>query len=260
MQISVIIPSFNRAQFTQRAIQSIQNQSVHVNEIIVIDDGSTDNTKELLKNENINYIYQTNQGVSKARNRGIKAAQYDWIAFLDSDDIWHEEKIKEHISLHVNNPDLLASYTAEKWIRNGKVIKLKTHQQKEEPTFLNSLCLCRIGVSTFFCHKKIFSDIGLFDENLKVCEDYDLWLRILQKYEIKLIDKQLITKYAGHENQLSFHTPLIDTYRITALEKHVNSPFQEEVRKEIKHKIAILLNGAKKHNNTKIINYYKNKV
>jgi len=206
------------------------------------------------------YIYQTNQGVSKARNRGVKAAKYDWIAFLDSDDIWHEDKIKEHTSLHVKNPNLLASYTAEKWVRNGKIIKLKAHQQKEEPSFLNSISLCKIGVSTFFCHKKLFSDIGLFDENLKVCEDYDLWLLILQKYEIKLIDKQLITKYAGHENQLSFHTPLIDTYRITALEKHVNSPFQEEVRKEIKHKIAILLNGAKKHNNTKIINYYKNKV
>lgn len=208
MQISVIIPTFNRAQFTLRAIQSIQTQSIHVNEIIVVDDGSTDNTKKLLTNENITYIYQTNQGVSQARNRGIKAAKHNWIAFLDSDDIWHEDKIKEHISLHVNNPDLLASYTAEKWIRNGKVIQLKTHQQKEEPTFLNSLSLCKIGVSTFFCHKKIFDDIGLFDENLKVCEDYDLWLRILQKYEIKLIDKQLITKYAGHENQLSFDTPL----------------------------------------------------
>lgn len=260
MEISVIIPTFNRAQFVLKAIKSVQKQSIHVKQIIVIDDGSTDNTKDLLKNENITYIYQKNGGVSSARNKGIKEAKYGWIAFLDSDDIWHEDKIKEHVSLHVNNPNLLASYTDEKWIRNGKTIKLKAHQQKVEPTFLNSLSLCKIGTSTFFCHKKIFEDIGLFDKNLAACEDYDLWLRILLKYDIKLINKQLITKYAGHTNQLSFDTPLIDTYRIKALEKHTNTKYKKEVKNELTNKIGILLKGAKKYNNKKIIDYYENKV
>lgn len=260
MNISVIIPTFNRAHFVLKAIKSVQCQSSKIKEIIVVDDGSTDKTKELLKNENIRYIYQENQGVSKARNTGIKAASYDWIAFLDSDDIWHENKIEEHISLHVNNPDLLASYTNEVWIRNAKTIKLKNHQQKEEPSFLNSLSLCKIGVSTFFSHKKIFEDIGLFDKDLRVCEDYDLWLRILLKYEIKLINKQLITKYAGHKNQLSFETPFIDIYRIKALEKHLNTQYKKEVKDEIKYKTEILLKGAKKHNNQKIINYFEKKL
>lgn len=260
MNISVIIPTFNRAPFILRAIQSIQNQSVQVNEIIVVDDGSTDETKKLLENIDITYIYQTNQGVSKARNTGIKAAKYEWIAFLDSDDTWHENKIQEHISLHVNNPDLLASYTDEHWVRNGKTIKQKSHQQKDEPSFLNSLSLCKIGVSTFFCNKKIFDDIGLFDEKLIACEDYDLWLRILLKYNIKLINKQLITKYAGHENQLSFDTPYIDIYRIKALKKHTNTKYHVAVKSAIKHKTEILLKGAKKHNNLEIINAYENKI
>ena len=260
MNISVIIPTYNRAGLILKAIQSVQKQSSKIKEIIVIDDGSTDGTKDILKNENITYIYQENKGVSKARNRGILLAKYDWLAFLDSDDIWDEDKIKEHIFLHTNNNNILASFTSEKWVRNGKTIKLKAHQKKEEPSFLNSLALCKIGVSTFFCHKKIFNDIGLFDENLKVCEDYDLWLRILLKYNIKLIDKPLTTKFAGHKNQLSFDTPLIDTYRIEALRKHINSKYNDEIIEEIKNKKSILLKGAKKHNNQDIINYYENKV
>ncbi len=246
MKITTIIPTHNRAKFILQAIKSIQNQSVHVDEIIVVDDGSIDNTKELLKNENITYIYQKNSGVSSARNRGIKEAKYRWLAFLDSDDIWHKEKIKEHIFLHVNNSDLLASFSDEKWIRNGKIVNKKKHLKKEEPTFLNSLRTCKIGVSTFFVNKSMFDEIGLFDETLKVCEDYDLWLRILKKHKIKLINKELITKQAGHENQLSCTTPLIDSYRIKALEKHTKSMYKEDVFKEIKYKKSILENGAKK--------------
>ena len=246
MKISVIIPTFNRADFILQAIKSVQNQSISVDEIIVIDDGSTDGTKELLKDENIVYIYQKNSGVSAARNQGIKKAKCDWLAFLDSDDLWHKDKIKEQVALHVNNPTLKASFTDEKWIRNGKIVNKKKHLRKEEPTFLNSLRTCKIGVSTFFVHKCVFDEVGLFDENLKVCEDYDLWLRILQKYPIKLLNKELITKQAGHQNQLSFTTSLIDNYRVVALTKHIQSEYKKEISQEIEYKETILKNGAKK--------------
>jgi glycosyltransferase involved in cell wall biosynthesis len=246
MNISVIIPTYNRADFILKAVKSVQSQSLHVKQIIVVDDGSTDNTKELLKDENITYIYQKNNGVSSARNHGIKEAKHEWLAFLDSDDTWHKNKIKEHVSLHVNSPEIKASFTDELWIRNGKVINKKKHLKKDEPTFLNSLRTCKIGASTFFAHKSVFDEIGLFDETLKVCEDYDLWLRILTKYKIKLIDKELITKQAGHENQLSFTTPLIDSYRVKALEKHSKSVYKKEVLEEIEYKNSILRDGAKK--------------
>jgi glycosyltransferase involved in cell wall biosynthesis len=244
--ISVIIPTFNRKDFILQAIQSVQEQSVHVDEIIVVDDGSTDGTKELLKDENIVYIYQKNSGVSKARNTGIKKAKHEWLAFLDSDDLWHKDKIKEQIDLHVKYPELKASFSDETWIRNGKVVNKKKHLRKEEPTFLNSLRTCKIGTSTFFAHRSVFDDVGLFDEELKVCEDYDLWLRILLKYKIKLINKELITKRAGHENQLSFTASLIDSYRIISLKKHIKTVHKNKILQEIEYKNSILEKGTKK--------------
>ena len=105
-------------------------------------------------------------------------------------------------------------------------------------------------------HKAIFDDIGLFDESLPACEDYDLWLRILLNYELGLIKEQLTTKIAGHKGQLSFETPLIDTYRVKALKKHLDSKYHYEVKTELIKKINIILKGAKKHNNQTNIKLY----
>jgi len=249
MKISVIIPTYNRALLLQNAIKSVLNQTHKVDEIIVVDDGSTDNTQEVLKSFNVKYIYQENQGVSAARNTGILHAQNEWLAFLDSDDIWHEKKIEHHATFHAKEHTILASYTDELWIRNQKIISLKNHQQKVQPTFLNSMKVCKIGASTFFCHQCVFEAIGTFDESLKACEDYDLWLRILKQFPIYFINEKLTTKYAGHENQLSFETKLIDLYRIKALKKHLNSAYKNEVVDELIYKTTLVLNGAKKHGN-----------
>jgi len=105
-------------------------------------------------------------------------------------------------------------------------------------------------------HKSIFDDIGYFDENLIACEDYDLWLRILYKYELGLINEKLIQKIAGHENQLSFSTKMMDEYRIKALQKHQNSIFRDSINIEILKRCDILIKGAIKHNNKDIENYY----
>lgn len=150
MKISVIIPTFNRANFILNCIQSVQKQTYKIDEIIVIDDGSNDNTKELLRHLDITYIQQPNKGVSSARNRGILLAKNEWIAFLDSDDVWETQKIEKHVTYHQQHQEILASFSDELWVRDGKIIALKSHQQKEEPTFLNSLRLCKIGTSTFF--------------------------------------------------------------------------------------------------------------
>ena len=226
MRISVIIPTYNRANFIVKAIESIMNQTVKVNEIIVIDDGSTDNTQELLKDYNIIYKYQKNSGVSKARNLGIKLSKNEWITFLDSDDIWEKTKIEEQINFHKNNKDILFSHTDELWKFNGKIIKQNKHQQKPfGDCFNDNISLCKIGASTVFIHKSIFDNVGIFDEELIACEDYDLWLRILIEYQLGLVNKKLIEKIAGHKGQLSFETPLMDRYRIIALLKHKNNIF-----------------------------------
>ena len=258
MKISVIIPTYNRAKFLPFAIESVLKQSLQVDEIIVVDDGSIDNTKEVVQKYPIKYIYQNNKGVSSARNKGIKNSKNDWICFLDSDDIWEQDKIKEQIKFHKNNSDILFSYTNEKWFFNNKEIKQKQkHIKNNKNSFLDHISICKIGASTVMIHKKILNDIGLFDEELKVCEDYDLWLRVLQKYNIGYIDKNLIKKIAGHKNQLSFSTIGIDYYRIIALLKHKNSKYKKEILQEIKAKKDILYKGALKHNNRFFINFCK---
>lgn len=257
MKISVIIPTYNRASFLEKSIKSVLNQTAKIDEIIVVDDGSNDNTSQIIKQFDVKYIYQNHQGVSKARNTGIINAKNEWIAFLDSDDIWHNNKIEQHIIFHTKNPNHLASYTNEQWIRNGKIIQQKGYQEKEQPSFLNSLKLCKIGASTFFCHKKIFEAIGYFDETLIACEDYDLWLRILQKYPIQYIEEKLTSKYAGHQNQLSFETKTIDKYRIYALKKHLESEYKREVLEELIYKTELLIKGAKKHGNTEILEEFE---
>jgi glycosyltransferase involved in cell wall biosynthesis len=185
---------------------------------------------------------------------GIKLASYEWITFLDSDDIWSETKIEEQINFHKKNKDILFSHTDELWKFNSKIIKQKKHQQKPYgDCFNDNISLCKIGASTVFIHKSIFDDIGIFDEALIACEDYDLWLRILTKYKLGLINKKLIEKIAGHKGQLSFETPLMDKYRIIALLKHKKDIL---VKQEIIKKCDILIKGAKKHKNYAIEKYY----
>lgn len=259
MKISLIIPTYNRANLIENTLLSALNQTLKVNEIIVIDDGSTDNTKQLLAQYNVKYIFQENQGVSSARNRGIKEAQNEWICFLDSDDIWEEDKIEKQISFHKQNPHILFSHTDELWRFNNKIIKQKKHQLKPSGyCFKQNLPNTLIGASTVMCHKSIFDNIGLFDEDLKACEDYDLWLRILQNHELGLIEEKLITKIAGHKGQLSFETPLMDSYRVKALLKHLYSSYKEEVKQELIKKCDILINGAIKHENDELKSHYIN--
>jgi hypothetical protein len=105
-------------------------------------------------------------------------------------------------------------------------------------------------------HRTILNDIGLFDEKLRVCEDYDLWLRISYKYELGLIKKQLIKKIAGHDKQLSFTTPLMDRYRVQALRKHIETEYKKDVINIINKKCDILIKGAIKHNNKEVEKYY----
>lgn len=150
----------------------------------------------------------------------------------------------------------MCSYTDELWIYNDKIIKQnKTQQKDNNPTFLNNIALCKIGVSTVMISKSIFEDIGLFDENLIVCEDYDLWLRILTKFTIGYIDEKLTKKIAGHKGQLSFETIGMDYYRILALQKHLNSKYQNEIEKEIIKKATILQKGAIKYKNQFFIDF-----
>ena len=263
MEISVIIPTYNRATFIVKTIQSVLNQTIVPEEIIVIDDGSTDQTEDILRDlcllhpKVLKYIKQKNCGVSSARNLGIKEASNNWLCFLDSDDLWENSKIEEQINFHKENKHILFSYTNELWLFNDKTIKQKKHQQKQSGfCFKQNIANTLIGASTVMINRSILDDVGIFDEDLKVCEDYDLWLRVLYKYEIGIIEQQLIKKIAGHKEQLSFTTPLMDTYRIKSLQKHLDSKYAEDIKNMILKKCDILINGAIKHSNSEVQSYY----
>ncbi len=254
MQVSVVIPTFNRAALLSRAIDSVLAQTRPADQIIVVDDGSTDATAEVLERYGsaIEVIQQPNRGVSSARNRGIEAAAFPWIALLDSDDCWHPQKLRRQIDFHCKNRDLRWSHTEEIWIRNGRHIAQKKHHAKVEgEAFYASLPFCKIAPSTVLIAKTLFEEAGYFDEALPVCEDYDLWLRVLRRYPVGLLHERLTTKYAGHP-QLSFSHYILDRYRVEALCKHLPDPLVEA---EIAKKIAILQKGAQKYKNVAIARF-----
>ena len=222
INISVVIPTYNRALLLERAIESVLAQSRPANEIIVVDDGSTDDTQQLIGTQysQIHYIQQANKGVSSARNAGIITATCDWICLLDSDDSWRPEKLAKQSQALTDNPDYLICHTNETWYRNGNVLNQgKKHEKRGGYIFQHCLPLCAISPSSVIINKQLFDEIGLFDENLPACEDYDMWLRICAQYPILFLDEALTNKYGGHEDQLSIKHWGMDRFRIVALQK-----------------------------------------
>lgn len=217
--VSVIIPTFNRAWTLKTAIDSVLGQTHDEIEIIVIDDGSTDNTPDLLAGygNQIQVFTQKNRGVSAARNLGIKQSHGEFIALLDSDDAWATDKISCQIYFFDQNPDALICQTEEIWIRKGRRVNPKIkHQKPSGMIFEPSLHLCLVSPSAVMIRKKLFELKGGFNEDFPVCEDYDLWLRIAADYPIFLIDKPCTLKHGGHEDQLSAHHSQ-DKYRIASI-------------------------------------------
>ena len=234
MKISVIIPTYNRKKTLARAIRSVVNQSFSPFEILIIDDGSNDGTEEWVKEnfQNIKYIYQNNHGVSSARNIGIENAYGDWVAFLDSDDEWIPNKLYEQVKSIESNPKMKFFHTNEIWIRNGvRVNQMKKHKKYGGYIFEKCLDICRVSPSSVLIQKEVFDNIGVFDESLRVCEDYDLWLRITSKYPVVFLDEPLIYKYGGHADQLSKVNDGIESYRIQSLEKIIKSGFLSDEQK-----------------------------
>lgn len=253
-QVSVIIPTFNRKELLVRALQSVLAQEDVLFEVWVIDDGSTDGTREMLEEKfpSVNYFWQENQGPSAARNRGIERARAHWIAFLDSDDEWTPEKLKTQLYYFEKYPACSICQTEEIWIRNGvRVNPMKKHQKFGGWIYEKCLPLCIISPSAVMIHKRLFGETGLFDESIPACEDYDLWLRVACRFQVGLIEQACVIKYGGHEDQRSHEFPAMDRFRIQALVKILNSgkldAAQTEItQKTLNEKARIYMQGALK--------------
>ena len=268
MKISVIIPSWNRADRLAAAIDSVRAQRFPAHEIIVVDDGSTDNTRELLSRDypDVHYRYQQNGGVSSARNTGIRAASGDWIALLDSDDRWDPAKLEHQQQAMQQHPGHRLCHCDETWIRNGKRVNpMKKHAKFGGLIFRHCLPLCVISPSAALIDRTLFDELGLFDENLPACEDYDLWLRICAVHPVLFVNQPLVIKVGGHADQLSRRYWGMDRFRIAALEKILASGVldtQDQVAafQVLQQKLAILIQGADKRNNLALADRYRQKL
>ncbi len=263
--ISVIIPTYNRARVLSEAIDSVLSQNYAGFEVIVVDDGSTDNTQSLLKRygTQITVIHQSNRGVSAARNRGARESNGGLIAFLDSDDLWLPGKLSTQAAFFRSRPDALICQTEEIWIRNGRRVNPKhRHKKPSGWIFEPSLALCLVSPSAAMIRRELLEEMGGFDESLPACEDYDLWLRISCRYPVYLIDTPLIVKRGGHDDQLS-RQPSLDRYRITSLYNLIESDrlSADQCRaaeKTLVEKCRIYAGGCLKRGRTREADYYQN--
>ena len=265
LSISVIIPTFNRIDVLPKAIESVLAQTIIPDEIIVVDDGSTDGTAEMIQSDypKVSVLVQENAGVSSARNAGISVSKGDWIALLDSDDEWFQKKLERQMKCIEENPDAVLVHTDEIWIRNGvRVNPMKKHEKSGGWIFDTCLPLCVISPSAAMIKRSLFSEIGLFDASLEVCEDYDLWLRICSKYPVNYLEEKLIVKNGGHEDQLSSKHWGMDRFRIQALEKIISEGdlSDNDIRSAVKvliEKARIIANGAEKRGKNDLAETYR---
>ncbi len=263
LPVAVIIPSFNRSHTLARAIDSVLKQTIMPDEIWVIDDGSTDDTAQLIaaKYSDVNFIQQQNAGVSAARNAGIRQSQSPWLAFLDSDDEWLPGKLEVQFSEIGKNSEIEILHTDEMWIRSGKRVNpMNKHKKQGGDIFEQSLGFCAMSPSTVVLQRSLLDELGLFDESLPACEDYDLWLRLCCKYPVTFIDQMLIRKYGGHSDQLSRQHWGMDRFRIAAIAKLLRrgvltSAQDHAARNMLQEKCRVLLSGANKRNNQDVIDY-----
>ncbi|MBT4791997.1 MAG: glycosyltransferase, partial [Halobacteriovoraceae bacterium] len=219
LKVSVIIPTFNRAHTLERAINSVKAQTFKQFELIIVDDGSTDNTAKLLKQyKDIKIITQDNMGVSHARNSAIAQAQGQYISFLDSDDEWLPHKLEAQLQL-LDSTNVKWVHGEEIWIRNGvRVNQMKKHKKGGGNQFIPSLERCMISPSTVIIEKKILEKAGCFRDDYPVCEDYDLWLKLTASHEIGFVSDPVIIKYGGHSDQLSSKFYAMDYWRVKSLD------------------------------------------
>ena len=267
MNISVVIPSYNRKDFLKRSIDSAINQTKKPLEIIVVDDGSTDGTEAMIKSDYdfVKFIKQKNKGVSAARNIGIKVSIGEWICFLDSDDEWKKDKLEKQINAMKSNPGYKFFHSNEIWIKNGlRINQKKKHKKYGGDIFDKCLDMCRISPSSVMIDKTVFDEVGNFNEDLVVCEDYELWLRICDKYRVFFIDEPLIIKYGGHQGQLSYSIESIENHRIKALEylilENLNRKNKRHAIQMLLSKLNIYLKGLVKRRKNDEIAVYEEKI
>jgi glycosyltransferase involved in cell wall biosynthesis len=258
-EVTVVVPVYNRQQTIKRAIDAILKQSYSPNEIIAVNDSSTDRTKAILESygDKIKCIHLSrNSGPSKARNAGIRHAPTDWVAFMDSDDCWKKDKLKNQVEYLKKYPYYEVLQSEEIWMRNGiRVNPCKHHKKPVGWIWEPSLERCLVSPSGVLIRKSLLEQYNSFNERLPVCEDYDLWLRISRNHPVGLDPSLSVEKYGGHNDQLSRRYPVMDRFRVRALagmlENETHPYFRNNIIRVLEKKLKILIKGYEKRHKKK---------
>lgn len=223
--VSIIIPAYNSARFLPEAIESVLAQTYKDYEIIVVDDGSTDNTKEVLKPylDKIKYVYQENRGAASARNTGIKHSQGEYIAFLDADDVWLPEKLHIQADYLDNNQEIAMVYSQSLWMsEDGRLLtgKKSRHRIPSGDVFNILFFKNFIFTPTVMVRKRILGTVGLFNESFVSTEDRDLWLRIAREFKVFGISKYLCKTRQTPGSLIRSNKESVYKYRRLVIEQH----------------------------------------
>jgi glycosyltransferase involved in cell wall biosynthesis len=260
--VSVIIPVFNREKLICEAVDSVLHQTYPHWELLIADDGSTDNTLSVLekykKYPRIRVLPLKHCGnPGQVRNSAVKDATGKWLAFLDSDDLWMKEKLEKQLLFLSRHRDFRFIHTLERWERNGKVVS-QAHRkhEKEGDLFRTSLGKCEIGPSTVIMERDLYQHYGGFRNDLEICEDYEFWLRITAENPVAYLDEELVVKKGGHDDQLSTKYGFIEIFKIDALRYLVDENWFEGekmilARDELARKCRIYSKGCRKRGKEK---------
>jgi len=248
MKISVIIPAFNAVSTLSRTIDSVLAQSYGADEIIVVDDGSSDATSEVAKMySEVILLRQKRMGAASALNNGAMMASNEWIAFLEAADTWHPDKLQEQVACLRKSRHTKVICTDQTLVRGGREVDTAEKSQKpQEIPFDNCLSGCNMALSSLLIEKKLFDRLGGFDESMECCEDYDLWLRIMQEEKIAMIERKLVNSYGDAGDRSSCGEKETARFRVKALEKHLEGVHDAAVREELIRTLRVLAEGAKK--------------
>ncbi len=228
-EVSVVIPTYNREAFLEEAIQSVLNQTFEDFELIVVDDGSTDDTRSLVarfrRDGRVSYVYQDNQGDGAARNTGIRRSSGVYVVFLDSDDLWFPEKLERQVGLLRQDLEFSAAYSAitlQRLNRDRRVVRQRVVRRPEpwQQTLFEDLLYDNVitgSHSSVMVPRKAFDRVGYFDESLNIC-DMDMWRRLALELNFRYIDEPLVC-IRKHDSNVSSDSGLMADNSVRYLAK-----------------------------------------